>query len=249
MIRNWFNMGIRIHKYLGYGLVDLNTEENDSRFNPNGIISLYQESGDDEVFRWSVGGFLQHCEEIADRDDNFELKLMLKVINDDTDRFKTHLTNHIIYDQEDGLPNVILFTPFDSHDWGRYDDIIDYYDYDGYGVEPVIKVLDRPIYPHIGYINNETGERADSLLEQSIISNRNAYYNLKFDRATDENDVELNHHIMEVMLERLGCELHWTEKWNVVIPTPLIEFLRYTEVFTDDSTIWKLQPMIYTFWS
>jgi len=235
-------MGIRIHKVLGYGLVDLKTKEvdkygtrevDDPRFNPNGWWHTDWSERED---RWTTEGFKQHCQRLVDESDPYEhfaLALMLQRDFEESHFRDIHYC--VSYENEGGLPDVVTFTPFTDNRWTRYDDTIDYYDA-GIGIEPSVKVLDVPLYPYDGYINNETGERADRTIEQLIYLYRNA-------AGEDKFDLQL------VALEKLGCELHWTEKYNVVIPEVLVEFFRYTEMFTDEKTIWQLQPMIYTYWS
>ena len=34
-----------------------------------------------------------------------------------------------------------------------------------------------------------------------------------------------------------------------IIPEPIVHLCRYGEMFTDDSVIWQLRPMLYTFWN
>lgn len=233
-------MGIRISKSLGYGFIDLRVDEdtgemNDDRFNPDG---WWHASYTERKTRWTVEGFKQHCRELTDDTDeftdHFTLRLML------SDQFKDchfrDLDSTIFHDEEYGLPNVAIFIPFTDEKWTRYDDIIDYYDA-GQVAKPSVKLLDVPLYPYDGYINNETGEPVfDRMIREDIYMFRNAEGDRKYE-------------IRSMALQLLGCELHWTEKYNVAIPEVLVEFFRYTKMFTDDKWIWKLQPMIYTYWT
>ena len=251
-------MGIRIRKYLGYGFVDVETEKVDkysikpidTRFSPDG---MFYSNWHDREDKWTVDGFLEHCKEVAERYDNFELKLLTRSNFYETggklidNRF---LSNCYQYDSEFGLPEVIIFQPIDQPEWQRYDDMIDYYEYayERAGVYPAVKVLDQPLYPYDSYINNNNGKTADNKVRQYIYFIRNAEIDLKNPKLAEEK-VDLSIHLINQSLEKLGCKSHWTEKWNVAIPSVLVEFLRYTNMFTDESSIWKLQPMIYTYWS
>jgi hypothetical protein len=236
-------MGIRINKILGYGLVNLKTKEvdnygtreiDDPRFNPEG---WWNASWKDREDKWTTEGFINHCQKIVDEGErlreHFHLALMLR--DDDSKSTFRDIHYCVSYENEGGLPDTIVFTPFDQVKWTRYDDTIDYYDVGG-GMEPTVKVLDVPIYPYDGYIDNETGEPADEMVRHLIYMYRNAV-------GEDKLDLQMK------ALENLGCSLHWTEKYNVAIPETLVEFLRYTNMFTEDKTIWRLQPMIYSYWS
>lgn len=240
-------MGIRIRKVLGYGLNDLNTkvvdkwgteEVDDPRFDPSG---WWHADCATRAKKWSTEGFLKHCQQVIDDsgDDNynhFELRLMLSPSFENVRM--TDIDHCVSHDNEGGLAHVVTFTPFTSPNWVRYDDTIDYYD-SGIGVEPNIKLLDVPLFPHVSYIDNTTGERANRDVEHAIYLFRN---------APNQNGEELNY-IQLKALENIRCKEHWTERYNVAIPDELVEFFRYANMFVDEKTIWQLKPMIYTYWA
>lgn len=221
-------MSVRINKVMGYGLTDLSVEEvqtgiyytNDTRFNPDGWWHNKQK-------KWNSGGYISHCNAVNNR----FLQLTLQ-INGAT-RFD-NVINTIHYVGSDaGKANVVLFVPPTRTDFYRYDDPIDYMESIG---ECVVKELQYPIYPASRYINRETGEFVDN----SVLDVRELIY--LFNNSS-------NPETKEYALTQLGCKETWMERYNVEIPIDLVEFLRYTEMFTDDSTIWKLKPLIYTYWS
>lgn len=236
-------MGIRIHKILGYGFVNL--KPNDNRINPNGIL------GEQYDHSLSFTGFLKHCKIIVDNDKQFK-RSELHVLINNTDCHNTKMDNILTYDPEDGDPSIFCITPPENTDWQRSDDIIDHYnEYTQDKYEPIsyAKVLTVPIYPYNGYINKNTGKPVNTLIRELIYQFRHAEIELhKPSHLLTAKEHENAVIMWENSLKQLDCSLHWTEKWNVAIPDTVIEFCRYTKLFNDDSTIYSLQPMIYTMW-
>ena len=248
-------MGIRIHKILGYGIVNLNTKQideysthlDDPRINPNGILG---ENSSNDSF--TEEGFVEHCRERIKDDEHFDL-IDLHLLFEDGEYKKTNMYwyNILTYDSEYGKPSVLCITHPGLKDWYRFDDVIDYYEEypkNRFSPESYADVLTVPIYPFDAYINNETGEYADQNVRELIYQFRNAEIEM-LNPHTSMGRYMTFSQIRYDALNQLGCDFHWTEKWNVIIPSSVEEFCRYTKLFVDEKTIWQLQPMIYTYWS
>ncbi len=60
--------------------------------------------------------------------------------------------------------------PIQTGEWIRYDDIIDYYDFDGEEMGTKVRILDKPIYPYFDWMDPETGERIDGVRNGTILA-------------------------------------------------------------------------------
>lgn len=244
-------MGIRIKKVLGYGLVDV-------ALNEDGEITDYrftQEWKDDpwgDEHEKTIEGYMKFSKRKQEESEE-------KVLPRDIHLFpqtnfiggkEPRLDDFLTLDTEYGLPNVVVFTPITGTQWKRYDDQIDYYEEKAnghYSVEPHVSVLDVPLYPYDNYINNETGEWAENNIREWIYMIRNIRMDMKHRPNSEKIDTQSE--LLKIALKELGCEANWQEKWNVAIPEQIIDYCDYMNVFTDRSTIFKLQPMIYVYWS
>jgi hypothetical protein len=135
-------MGIRIHKMLGYGLTNVQTEGyylNDPRFNPEGIMSRdIRDYQDEEKFSaqkyidWLQRKYDALEEEHGDReidavsrkiDYGWEIDAVNRHING-----RNHWDVHssFVHEIEYGIPNVFCIVPPMSYDqWYRYDDMLE----------------------------------------------------------------------------------------------------------------------------
>lgn len=144
-------MGIRVHTVLGYGW-----EKFDFKTLPK----------DDE------GDYLPKMAEVATKENINDSKQFLSRINNtgwyEKDKKITVLNvwDFVKYDAfslEKDEPAALVITSPLNEDWSRYDDIIDYYS--GDKQENKVKLLNldcgapKPIYPHDGFVNKNTGER------------------------------------------------------------------------------------------
>lgn len=253
-------MGIRIRKFMGYGLTDIKTDTHDNivdkRFNHDGIIfkDAYEQ---EEQYKDEL--FFEHCKQVVEQAQE-DGKFIFDLFQIHAKEFKQiqSVLHMLTYEKEGGLSNVAIITPFLQHTWQRYDDSIDYYQEQTQGrfeMESHVEILTVPLYPYMGYINRETGEMADSVVGEWIYQFRWADNDLNKEDGkgvpyeTAIKSLDRLYSIRDNSLEKLGCESHWMEKWNVQIPEQVIEFCRFTKMFNDDKTIYSLLPMIYTHWS
>lgn len=249
-------MGIRIHKILGYGLTDVKTDpENgleitDERFNPRGWFGGYM--GDDdfnEEEHFSREGFLKYIEEKHDamdkddfdRMDYFLLKQDLEERHAEGRKYWDVYTS-VVWDGEFGEPNIMLFVPPGSDDWQRYDNIIDYYDPVNSdpkdGIISSLIPIDRPLWPYESWINirEMPPKRLNHMQQQSLYTWRN----IDRKRLTEP----------EILLRAIGVETEEELKTCIapIIPTSVVELIKYLKIFNDERHIYELRPMIYGYW-
>lgn len=278
-------MGIRVHTVMGYGLVDVKSEDRlivDDRFNPEGAVLC---EWDEYEEKYSFGVYRQHILDIVQQHED-------KTGNDSFKYFDVHLTHAAIiseqpwltkntfdsiihYDTEGGLEQVICFVPPGSvKTWSRYDDTIDYYMHNMLRDTNCIdqsnvtdgmnwcRLMDVPFYPYSGYIDKSTGEPATIAtqtqpkkkisIENIIYHFRNTEENIRLEKLKSEPNNDLIQQLEQtnqILLESIGCHSHWTEKFTPTIPSDLIAYLKFANIFKEDSSIWQLRPMIYTYWN
>lgn len=140
-------MGIRIRRYLGYGITDFKGDS-DPRFKKplSEILEWHREEATLEEFE-------KYAESVDKKDYFFGLAK--------TDERYDNFSQMLEYDEEFGLSNVLLLMPLNHKDWCRVDDAIDYYEDslrgDDTGV-PYVKMIDRPLYPWSSFVDKETGQ-------------------------------------------------------------------------------------------
>jgi len=253
-------MGIRIHNVLGYGLVDVKNHDGeiiDNRFNPDSVIFA---SYDDD--RYSYDAYKQHIETIFNEkksDGDLAIDLYMTMSALQNGKLEIEFGRTITYDGEFGLADVICFTPL-SHinEWYQYDNTVDYYLHsllrDKGFIESTTcndsmswcQTMNFPFYPYSGYIDKTTGEAPSGI--NGLIDHYRSLEAFK-DTINDQTRNKKLEDTLTDILGKLGCEKHWNEKYTPAIPHELVELLRFGKVFRDDSTIWQLQPMIYSYWS
>lgn len=243
-------MGIRIHKVIGYGLTDVQTEGKyneiltDPRINPKGYFGDCEE-------RYTNEGFLEYVKElVANGEDEpspyDDLKILVSLMTqhlaDENSRFgRKEMYNRLIYDSEYGEPNVMVFQPpVFGYEWSRYDDMIDYYEEvhrgkDG-GIINGYTMLDRSLYPYEGWCDYR------EMPPKRITGDEWHWFN---DSRNSSNPAFADM-AMEIMnfdsVEEMYANVH------PMIPKELVVMLKYCEVFTKDEYIYQLRPMIYWYW-
>lgn len=241
-------MGIRIKRMLGYGLTDVECEENgevtDSRFNlDDGWFGLDWEDREDK----HIEDYICHLDNLTKSNPDSLMTSIDKMNLEDAlecnKRWEFYDVIH--HDSEFGAPNVVLFQQW-HNDWTRRDDIIDYMEAEN--SKPSVNVLKRPIYPYDGWIHSETGESTYGetkykTKDGTTVSTVDTYakivqsINMGFPNQT--------------MIEKAGFSSIEEAKEKIIpkIPEGVQEYLKYLKVFKDEKTYLQLRPMIYTYWS
>ena len=124
------------------------------------------------------------------------------------------------FDCEKGKGPIIFTNPF-AGDWYRYDDDIDYYSaHNEDNLENNIKIIPRGIHPHnSAYINRKTGER--------IMRPMYRYESL------DDLSEEFKMNRIDIVPK---------------IPEIIVEFCNVLRVFKNPLTVYRLKPMLFTWW-
>lgn len=233
-------MGIRIHKYLGYGLT--NVEVKDYK-----IV--------DERIDWDAFDYLRDCygeEHLKHyrqwlgwaKSDYYERGMLdWFYLNDEREKKRRGLDNCYAWDPEYGMPEVLVLQPLGCPDWIRYDDTIDYMEetYRKDGEQPqgnYLKVYEHGIYPWSSYIDRRTGEQVKDPIWAWI-------------RATYDPEVETEVDVLDHLAQLCDFADHAEALVNVVpqIPPEIKNLVEFTEIFTNLDTVYDLRPVLYTYWS
>lgn len=252
-------MGIRIHKVLGYGLVDVKTKSGkiiDKRFNPD--CHLVDKTKEEDLGN-SKEKYLKYCEEnLNNVSDSYDIKWEIKHLNDSN----WDVYDSITYQSEFGLPNVLCFTPahYQKH-WKRYDDILDMYQESAITNKTRnycasrIDLIDGSIYPYIGtYIDKRTGsivkDGIDFIQINNFVLDRKKIQRKKRIKDNCAIDLQMQNRLHEVAL-KLGFESEESafENLRAKQPDSVVALFKCFEIFEDESTIRDLIPILYTYWS
>ena len=140
-------MGIRIHKAIGYGAIIPNIDEIMECLDENSI--------DGEVNQLIVDAIA--------KEENNRNNLFLetqKMADTHGWKYPKYFYECILYteypDRKGG--HTLIVPPMYVDKWRRYDDIIDYYNADLTDCDTKIKIINKPIYPYIDYMDPVTFE-------------------------------------------------------------------------------------------
>lgn len=221
-------MGIRIKKVMGYALTDLVV--GDTRINWNILSHRY--TLEKEHKEWVT----EHPKEANALLGSGELgKEMLGAYYSPV-TVGSHSIIHF-YDESDygggeGLP-VILLCPCDEPDWFRSDDAIDYYEAGrGSDMTPTCQELPPSgIFPYSGgmyLLPDKTTMLDPPLCKNGIISDIQWYMEMR------NRDSRLGEHLRN----DYNCKVH----------PDVHVFVHRAKIFTDPLTVFRLKPVIYTYW-
>lgn len=218
-------MGIRIHVMMGYGLTDLECEQDgritDPRINPDGWLLSDDDYRDDKYTMRKFRNHVQRELRLSGSKNNPDYTDNMIYLNYCKDKVDIH--ECIQHDSEFGLPNVLcLIPPGLVPKWSRRDDTLDYYLAES--TEPWVRHYKQgTFYPYQGIIDTETGERV----------------------------VEPNSSVINAVLRGESVLTSDTVKQRYIheIPGSLKYFIKYTNLFTSDDVIFQLKPILYCYWS
>jgi len=244
-------MGIRINKMLGYGLTDVifNRKswslDDDPRFNRDGFLC----NENDYTDKYTVEGFVKYLvnrvDEMEENDlDRFELRLLIKQLEDPEESPKYYFFNSIKYDMEMGIDGIMCFIPPSQHKhWSRYDNIIDYYDpvncHEDGGIKESVIMIDRALYPWESYMNVK--EMPPTRLTGQQLSHFFSLRSFGFDNIVET----------DTLYPSMGVanKEELTTLIVPIIPLELVELIKYLKIFNNDKHIYELRPMIYGYWA
>jgi hypothetical protein len=234
------NVGIRVHKILGYGLTDVTHTDwdiADPRINPD---SFWVTRSEPETTYFE---FLTEKLSKVEGDRDFALELELHFHRDQEEDGTDSFTWK---NAETGLPNVLIVRPIGHPRWYRFDDPLDYEEEYLRGSSMVHRVdlLESGPHPYEGlYMDAETGERLTN--DGAVISWRRLL------RKLPEDDSDKRMRLLDMLATAIGYESHDEAMRRVVplVPEEVRRVCEWAGLFTSP-TGWKdLRPMLYTYWA
>lgn len=248
-------MGTRINKTLGWGFKYCRFEK-DPRFRP----AFFEDNEDDYLDRMVE----ENKKSLNSRD--FKKKMDAQSFDCwvngkgwvSTGKKQDSLSKHDIFqfnsytDTSEGTVGAVIFTDPTHERWHRYDDTIDYYDAPsgegGAPLDTVKFILDgagqpAQIYPYCSFVDRNTGKKPK--MNKGLTINQgdrwsltNGYFkSTKKERATWK-------------WKGLGVNniIQWQRN---IVPEPSYTirlFCKVTKPFKNPLTIYRLKPMILTYW-
>ncbi len=242
-------MGIRVHKALGWGLVDLQTKNNeiiDSRINKKGF--LFSDHSEKLDAPCTIGDFKKYWKNNLNEDDEYDIfKLMTTQENSE------YLDNYIIYNSEFGLPEVLLINPISQvkkygsrqNSWYRFDDIIDFQEETyNYHQKSRYQIFDFGIFPWEGSFCDSDGK--------NWVNRDKPYHSIAFEFIKRKNNLlHYDKDTLMPLVRTLGFNTIKEAEENVLpeVPKEIQMICKYLNLFNNDKTIYQLKPMLYVWWS
>jgi hypothetical protein len=252
-------MGQYIAKIMGYGLTDVEYDEDtlevtDPRINRD---VLYSDTVEDEFREWLR---TEPDEVRAVLKDHFRYALgrsILGYVSDDA-----RLLDTLTYEPEFGLPTVLHFQPFTQPDWFESDGAIStvehwiHHDKAAVAIDALEESNMKGFWPY----------NAGSMYRHPDVSTPEALVDSQSEdvqEALDHFDVVSTGRIPGGLWDSMtgADELvpepqatpelreHFLTDWNVEVPRDLRLFAYKTGIFNDFNTVYRLRPLIYTYWS
>lgn len=242
-------MGTRIHKVLGWGFKFTKLAK-DPRFNE----SLFEDSEDnilDKMIEVNTPRLTSKDLRVKMDAQSFDCWVNAKGMYKN-EKPVTHLDKYgfVKYngylDYENDRGTVVFADPMQKN-WQKYDDIIDYYESDG--TEDTVKyILDQAgqpaqVYPYCAFVDRNTG-KAPKTSEKYAITQSDRWSITEAYFKTDAKERK-----------------KW--KWNVfgvnnivewqrnIVPLPPYNirlFCETVKAFKNKKTVYRLKPMIFTYW-
>jgi hypothetical protein len=242
-------MGIRVRKFLGWGLTDLEPGEKghgqaDSRVNWDSPLLGWDsaESAPRAYYEWLEGRRLALGE-------RFSFSLDWAMLRHTDSRPGDSLRDSVAYDPEYGLPEVLALRPVAKTDWSRYDDDIDYmtetYPWREDSQTSHVQVFDHPPFPFNGAdMDSRDGRKLPDLVLP--------WWQLMHRRETPgsaETGFALG------ALDRLAREMGFAGQDEAkscvipLIPEEIRDLAGYGALFTGPDVWLQLRPLLYTWWA
>lgn len=235
-------MGIRVHKVLGYGLTDVRTDDStghritDERINPDSSALSYDAPPISEYREW-----LEDRSKAGDIETDIELSMLR---DPEPNERRLDLDDAVIHQGEFGLPNVLVVSPPTFRQWSRFDDTMDWIE-ESYLRNPTepqanrVETLRHGIYPFIGYMDSRTGEKLDDVIFSWIRAT-----NPEASRPFDGDELDR-------LAQAAGFDDNGDAWANVapIVPNDVKNIAQFLMLFTDDSALLQLRPVLYTCWS
>ena len=255
-------MGIRVHKLIGYGSVDVKYDKQAHKICDERLNLTSFEKRHEDLRRFDRQHYLRWLRKQLppkkpgveeNYSETFELRMEMrhadKRLRDNRDRKRWFDPwDCVFHDGEFGLPNVLAIVPYTERaSWCRYDDMIDYME-EGKGAKGRrVCVYGDGLYPWIGnYCDIRTGERKDT----DIACTYRRYMNTKPSRRSGYTLQQLRTHASRLAAAMGFKSLDECSTYlRPVVPTCVRLLCEFCEIFKDPMMIRQLQPLLYVYWS
>lgn len=235
-------MGIRIHKFLGYGLTDVENDgywPTDPRINAKVLSDLMWDQSSKEYIEWLDQKYTDA--DIVRGEWNLDRFIVRDYGEEKLKDFS--FSDCFAYQGEYGMPNVLVLKPLSMNDWSRFDDAIDYmaetHLYSSL-TDPQANRIDsfglHGLYPWSSiYMDARTGDR----LQDGIL-----WVRLFWDPPPPDG-------AKLAVAKHLGFENVEEAEANItpVVPVEVRDVAEFAGLFTSDDVWLQLKPMLYTYWA
>jgi len=260
-------LGIRITRRLGYALTDFQYdmdiyEATDLRIN----IDLINQ--DDSLYEMQTAFAEWALNESAEVEvvlletlglSPWEARFALEVFSDHAEEHGTYTSFHKVmtHTPEFGESNILLFQPLTHTEWTRHDDTVDFYTSvlrGDQGLEnEVLDLLELErcgIYPYEKYMVRYPDVETPEQFLKGVQSEEGSL-GIRQGKLPIMAYQMLVGTYREGSKPRVGGEAlrHFLEDWNVTIPLEILLFAHWSNIFTDFNTVYRLRPVLYTYWS
>lgn len=252
-------MGIRVHKMIGYGLVDIKVDGYtciDPRINMQGIITNWEDPFESAQ---SYFDYLQSIEAAEKhkpaRERKFLAHLDMSILRTASKVSEERLRLYdpksaVVWKPEYGMASVLCIRPVASLDWLRYDEMIDWceeteFSPGGKSQRNWMKFLQGGIFPFNGrYMDSRDGSSLpmDAALEYVRMTHYADQWGV--------TDSELRDQARDLLVKRLPfdsleeCEAHFAP----YVPQEIRSLCEWGNAFTDPNVVFQLRPMMYVYW-
>lgn len=247
-------MGLRIHRYLGYGIADYKGK-NDPRFTPkyaemewsyahatvNDLMAWAEKNAAKVIDACAMDNAWAMYSKYSDKDNVKSLLTLYQPEN-----INVAISRCVTQGGEIGLKKVILFQPFNEvEEWSHYDDMLDYLE-SGKVARAKVNFLKESawsgIYPWTGSMYRFRGEPVSTYNDKDYV--KGVLNVTHFSQLVGYWDKKLKPHGKPEVIEDLK------NNWRCSIPAEIVAVLLYLDIVKDvKSFINDLRPMIYTYWS
>ena len=223
-------MGIRVHKMVGYGLTDV--EENDERINWDSKVLKYAMHNEQHTHDYIEYYKAKHDSVCLD-------DIYIREIVKKGERIP-RIQDAFQYAGGDfGMDNVFVVRPLTMTDWCRYDDTLDWIEETtGYDQQDRVQILADGPFPYNGlHMDARTGKRVKGDVNW-------------WSRVSENPEYKDREDVLDSLAELFGMS-HNEAKNNLVpfVPEDIRYLCEFAEVFTTDDVFRQLRPMIYTWWA
>lgn len=246
-------MASRLHKVIGYGLVDLAVEKNqygsetviDPRLNLDSPLLYWDrfEEEDEEFEIPSVEDYAAWLKQRGDRDDRAEIALLRAHADGD-------MIDCVVSEKEGGLGRVLVLTaPAWVHRWKRCDDSIDW-------AEMTLHPEGAESVPAVTLLKHAPSPFQDRLMDSAdgteLDSNAGRFLHLA-EAGLPNSDLDELVSTIRPLRPNDDRPVFYSAaeaRGRIVpaVPSDIRNLIEFGAIFTDPETWLQLRPILYTYW-